>query len=89
MGKRRKAATKPTGRTVIKKVNQKGLLRDLLVIFLISFFISTALIVYLFGMTSDFFSRLFWCVLVVFLIIAVTVLGIIPVVNYYGNKWSK
>jgi membrane protein YdbS with pleckstrin-like domain len=91
MGKRRKAvANKPaTRKPAKKKFNSRGLLRQLLIIFLLSFFISTALIIYLFGMTDDFFGRLFWCLLVVFLMIATLVLGIIPVINYYGNKWPK
>ena len=67
--------------------NQKELFRNLLVIFLISFFISTALIVYLFGFTDDFFSRMFWCLLVVFLLISITVLGIVPLVNRLMNKF--
>jgi antibiotic biosynthesis monooxygenase (ABM) superfamily enzyme len=90
MGKRRKQLIKrPAAKT--KKINftQRGLPRDLLVIFLISFFISTALIVYLFGMPSDFFSRLFWCILVIFLLITVTVFGIIPLINYVGSKWLR
>jgi len=90
MGKRRKQLVKkPASKT--KKINftKRGLPRDLLVIFLISFFISTALIVYLFGMPDDFFSKLFWCILVIFLLLAITVLGIIPVINYLGNKWSR
>jgi membrane protein YdbS with pleckstrin-like domain len=91
MAKSRKPALKrPTTRKPAKKsFDRRGLLRQLLIIFLLSFFISTALIVYLFGMTSDFFSRLFWCILVVFSFISVMVLGIIPVINYYGNKWLK
>lgn len=63
--------------------------RRLLIIFLLSFFISTALIVYVFGMTGDFFLRLFWCLLVVFLLLSLTALGIIPLVNWLGNKWLK
>ncbi len=81
MGKQRKAKQKP--------FNQKEFLRHLLVIFLISFFISTAMIIYLFGWTDDFFSRLFFCLLVVFLLIASTVLGIIPGVNYVMVKWPQ
>ncbi|MDB5261701.1 MAG: hypothetical protein JWQ14_982, partial [Adhaeribacter sp.] len=49
----------------------------------------TALIIYLFGMTENFFARLFWCIAVIFIFIATLVLGIIPVINYYGNKWPK
>lgn len=81
MGKQRKAKKQP--------FNQKKLLRHLLVIFLVSFFISTAMLVYLFGWTDDFFSRLFFCILVIFLLIAITVLGIIPGVNYVMLKWPE
>jgi len=66
--------------------NSQELLRNLLVIFLISFFISTALIIYLFGWTDDFFSRMFWGLLVVFLLISITVLGIVPLVNRLVNR---
>lgn len=91
MAKSRKPVVKkPTARKPAKKsINRKGLLRQLLIIFLLSFFISTALIIYLFGMTDGFFLRLFSCILVVFLIIAPLVLGIIPAINYFSNKWLK
>lgn len=91
MGKRRKVITgKPASRKSAKtKFDSRGLFRQLLVIFLVSFFISTALIIYLFGMTENFFARLFWCIAVIFIFIATLVLGIIPVINYYGNKWPK
>jgi len=90
MGKRRKQAVKKSA-PKSKKINftKRGLPRDLLVIFLISFFISTALIIYLFGMTEGFFGRLFWCISVIFILIAVTVLGIIPFINYLDQKWLR
>jgi hypothetical protein len=87
MGKQKKP-TAPKKR-VTAKFKSKGLPRDLLVLFLLSFFISTALITYLFGMTDDFFSRLFWCILVIFLLLVSTVLGIVPFINYLSNKWPK
>ncbi|PIQ21696.1 MAG: DUF2798 domain-containing protein [Cytophagales bacterium CG18_big_fil_WC_8_21_14_2_50_42_9] len=86
MGKRRikaKSTIKPKAKKVF---NTKELFRNLLVIFLISFFISTALIIYLFGWTDDFFSRLFWCLLVVYLLISITVLGIVPLANRLVNR---
>ncbi|KAA5539807.1 DUF2798 domain-containing protein [Adhaeribacter rhizoryzae] len=91
MAKSRKLPIKkPSTRKPAKKsFDRRGLLRQLLIIFLLSFFISTALIIYLFGMTEDFFSRLFSCLLVVFLFISSMVLGIIPAINYLGNKWLK
>jgi hypothetical protein len=90
MGKRRKQVVKkPTSKFKQINFSKRGLPRDLLVIFLISFFISTALIVYLFGMTQEFFGKLFWCILVLFLLISITVLGIIPLINYFGNKWLR
>ncbi|WP_157433405.1 hypothetical protein [Adhaeribacter aquaticus] len=69
--------------------NKKELQRNLIVLFMLSFFISTALIVYLFGMTEGFFSRLFWCMLVIFILSATTVLGIIPLVNKITQKWPR
>lgn len=91
MAKSRKPPLKrpATRKPAKKKFDRRGLLRQLLIIFLLSFFISTALIIYLFGMTEDFFSRMFACLLVVFLFIAIMVLGIIPGINYLGNKWLK
>ena len=91
MAKSRKPVGKrPTTRKPAKKrFDRRAFLRQLLIIFLLSFFISTALILYLFGMTDDFFSRLFWCILVIFLFIATMVLGITPLINYFGNKWLK
>ncbi len=91
MAKSRKPVGKrPTTRKPAKKsFDRRGLLRQLLIIFLLSFFISTALTVYLFGMTSDFFSRLFWCLLVMFLLISITALGIIPLVSRLVNKIFK
>jgi antibiotic biosynthesis monooxygenase (ABM) superfamily enzyme len=63
--------------------------RRLLIISLLSFFISTALIIYVFGMTADFFPRMFWCLLVIFFLISLTALGIIPLVNRLLSKWPK
>lgn len=82
MGKRRKTVKKQT-----TQFTKKKLWRDLLVIFIISFFISTALNIYLFNWTDDFFSRMFWTLLVLFLLISITVLGIIPLVNKLVKKW--
>lgn len=90
MGKsRKKLITKPSSKTKKIIFTKRGLPRDLLVIFLLSFFISTALIVYLFGMTDDFFSRLFLSIMVTFFLLAATVLGIIPLINYIGKKWPR
>ena len=86
MGKRRKKGNSTSQAKSKKTFNSKELSRNLLVIFLISFFISTALIIYLFGWTDDFFSRMFWCLLVVFLLISITVLGIVPLVNRLVNR---
>jgi antibiotic biosynthesis monooxygenase (ABM) superfamily enzyme len=69
--------------------NRKELGRSLLILFLLSFFISTALIIYVFGMTPDFFSRMFWCLLVIFLLMSLTTLGIIPLVNRLLDKWPR
>ena len=87
MGKSRKKS--PPGRKRKPAFNPKDWRRRLLIIFLLSFFISTALIIYVFGMTDDFFLRMFWCLLVVFLLISLTALGIIPLVNWLMNKWLR
>jgi antibiotic biosynthesis monooxygenase (ABM) superfamily enzyme len=92
MGKSRKKS-QPTRNQPTRKskpsFNRQALGRRLLIIFLLSFFISTALIIYVFGMTGDFFPRMFWCLLVVFLLISLTVLGIIPLVNRLVSRWPK
>lgn len=87
MGKSRKKS--PVSRKRKPAINRRDWRRRLLIIFLLSFFISTALIIYVFGMTGDFFLRLLWCLLVVFLLFSLTALGIIPLVNWLGNKWFK
>lgn len=70
-------------------LTRRPLARSLLIIFLLSFFISTALIIYVFGMTADFFPRMFWSLLVIFVLISLTALGIIPLVNRLVNRWVK
>lgn len=93
MGKTRKKnqpiRKSPPGRRSKAVFNRRTLGRRLLILFLLSFFIATALIIYVFGMTADFFPRMFWCLLVVFLLISLTSLGIIPLVNRLLSKWSK
>jgi membrane protein YdbS with pleckstrin-like domain len=63
--------------------------RQALIIFIISFFVATALILYVFGFPPGFFQRLFSATFVFFLLIGVTVLGIIPLVNYVFNRWLR
>jgi antibiotic biosynthesis monooxygenase (ABM) superfamily enzyme len=87
MGKSRKNSPAPRKRK--PAFSRRPLGRRLLIIFLLSFFIATALIIYVFGMKADFFPRMFWCLLVVFLLISLTVLGIIPLVNRFVNRWVK
>jgi antibiotic biosynthesis monooxygenase (ABM) superfamily enzyme len=85
MAKSRKKSLPPRKKKPL--FNRQVLGRRLLIIFLLSFFISTALIIYVFGMTADFFPRMFWCLLVLFLLISLTALGIIPLVNRFVKRW--
>jgi antibiotic biosynthesis monooxygenase (ABM) superfamily enzyme len=93
MGKSRKKSQptrkSPPNRRTKSPFNRQAIGRRLLIIFLLSFFISTALIIYVFGMTADFFPRMFWCLLVIFFLISLTALGIIPLVNRLLSKWPK
>lgn len=93
MGKSRKKSQpirkSPPARKSKSSFNRQDTGRRLLIIFLLSFFISTALVIYVFGMTIDFFPRMFWCLLVVFFLISLTALGIIPLVNRLLNKWPR
>ena len=84
-----KAAAKKTVRKSRPLLDKAGLRRQVLIIFIISFFIATALILYVFGFPPGFFKRLFSATFVFFLLISVTVLGIIPLVNYVFNRWLR
>ena len=58
----------------------------LLVIAIISVLLASALELYTFGIPSDFIGRWFNSFFVIFVMISVTVLGIIPAINYAVNK---
>lgn len=58
----------------------------LLVILIISVLLASALELYTFGIPSDFIVRWLNSFFVVFFMISVTVLGIIPAINYAVNK---
>lgn len=53
---------------------------------LISLLLGSALEIYTFGFTSDFFTRWLRAFFVFFILISVTVLAIVPGVNYGVNK---
>jgi len=84
-----KGATKSPTRKSRSRFNKSELRRQALLIFLISFFIATALILYVFGFPTGFFRRLFSATFVFFLLISLTVMGIIPLVNYVFNRWLR
>ncbi|NDK56109.1 DUF2798 domain-containing protein [Pontibacter fetidus] len=58
----------------------------LLVILIISILLASALELYTFGIPSDFIVRWFNSFFVIFFMISITVLGIVPAVNYAVNK---
>lgn len=60
----------------------------LLVILIISILLASALELYTFGIPSDFIVRWLNSFFVIFTMISVTVLGIVPAVNYAVNKAS-
>lgn len=82
-------AAKSTARKSRPRLNKAVLQRQALLIFLISFFIATALILYVFGFPTGFFRRLFSATFVFFLLISLTIMGIIPLVNYVFNRWLR
>lgn len=61
--------------------------RALQVIFALSFVLSLTLELYVFGFPNGFFLRWISALLVFFLFISVSVLGIIPLVNYVFRRW--
>ena len=58
----------------------------LLVILIISVLLASALELYTFGIPSDFIVRWVIAFFVIFFMISVTVLGIVPAINYAVNK---
>ena len=83
-----KKAAKPPARNRLR-LPKRSWPRQALLILIISFFIATALILYVFGFPDGFFRRLFSATLVFFLLISSTVLGIVPLVNYVFNRWLR
>ena len=63
--------------------------RAFLIIFILSFVISLTLELYTFGFPDGFFGHWFSAMLVLFLLISGTVMGIIPLVNYVANRWLR
>ncbi|MER2998634.1 DUF2798 domain-containing protein [Pontibacter populi] len=58
----------------------------LLVILIISILLASALELYTFGIPSDFFGRWLNSFFVIFFLTTVTVLAIVPAINYTVNK---
>ena len=58
----------------------------LLVILIISILLASALELYTFGIPSDFLVRWLRSFIVFFIMISVTVLGIVPAINFAVNK---
>lgn len=63
--------------------------RRLIIIFLFSFVLSLVLELYTFGFPDGFFGRWLSTLMVFFLFFSITVLGIIPLVNYVVNRWLR
>ncbi|GAA4433750.1 hypothetical protein GCM10023188_23710 [Pontibacter saemangeumensis] len=72
-----------------KKVLAPQLKRSLLLLAVISLLLASALEIYVFGFTPDFMVRWLRSFFVFFVLIAVTVLAIVPGVNYVVNRFSK
>jgi uncharacterized membrane protein len=61
----------------------------LLIILIISLLLASALELYTFGIPSDFITRWLNSFVVIFFMISVTVLGIVPAINYAVNKAAE
>ncbi|MCJ8166869.1 DUF2798 domain-containing protein [Pontibacter sp. E15-1] len=72
-----------------KQVLSPQLKRSLLLIGLVSLFLGSALQIYTFGFSAGFAGRWLNSTLVFFVLIAVTVLAIVPAVNYVASKVVK
>jgi hypothetical protein len=53
----------------------------------VSLGLALALVIYLFGVSDSFFSRLFSTFLVLFWLLAVTFLAVVPFVNWATSHW--
>ncbi|MBC3541884.1 hypothetical protein ACFSC6_09455 [Rufibacter sediminis] len=67
---------------------QRDWRRDLLIAGLISMLVAMALLLYAFGLTSDFVFRLFNAFLVIFILLAGTAFVIVPGVNWVFLRFS-
>ena len=72
-----------------KKNLAPQLKRNLILLAVISLLLASALEVYTFGFTPDFVMRWLRSFFVFFVLIAGTVLAIVPGVNYVVNRFSK
>ncbi|WP_018476803.1 DUF2798 domain-containing protein [Pontibacter roseus] len=63
--------------------------RKLLIILLLCLFTSSALQLYTFGTNAGFFANWFRMFFTLFVLVATTVLAIVPGVNYLVNKTSE
>ncbi|WP_207432945.1 hypothetical protein [Sabulibacter ruber] len=67
---------------------QRDWRRDLLIAALISMLLAMALLLYTFGLTSDFIFRLFNAFVGIFILLAGTVFVIVPSVNWLFMRFS-
>lgn len=72
-----------------KKVLVPQLKRSLILLAIVSLLLASALEIYTFGFTPDFVVRWLRSFFVFFVLIAGTVLAIVPGVNYVVNRFSK
>jgi len=69
-----------------KFYSRQAIKRKVFVMAIISLLLAVALELYTFGIPSDFLIRLLRSSLVIFILTAVTALGIIPAINWAVNK---
>ncbi|MHC2990450.1 hypothetical protein OB13_02190 [Pontibacter sp. HJ8] len=72
-----------------KTLIQPSVKRKLLVITLLCLLTASALQLYTFGLSGDFFTSWFRMFCVLFMLVATTVLAIVPGVHYIVNKSSE
>ncbi|MFC6998223.1 hypothetical protein [Rufibacter roseus] len=76
-------------KTVKRHPFQRDWRRDLIIAGLVSLVLAMTLLLYTFGLTSDFLLRLLNAFLIIFIMISGTVFLIIPSVNWAFGRFSK
>ncbi len=74
-------------RRVSVSFRYQPLLRRAGIVASVSLALALALVTYLFGVSNEFFSRLFGAFFVFFWLLSITFLGVVPFVNWAAAHW--